>query len=207
MRTPIALLATVGIAASAQAEVVFSNLGPGDSFNTNGNLVVGAASGLGDLFGDIDRGDEFVPTGSGAISTIEIALGRFTGANEFSLTLYDDASGTPGSVLWSSGAILGQMLPSALEAPPISVDVGGAASVTAGSRYWLIADVGEDTEATWKWNEAITFDNLQARSVDGGPFEILTGQVRGAFRVTTIPSPAGLAIAGMGGLLATRRRR
>lgn len=199
----LAIIVSAGIAAGASAQVIFDNFGAGDTYQSgSGWTISGSGSPVGT---DWDQGDGFTPSQGGAVATIEIAMGLVTGPNEFSLTLYDDNAGVPGTAIWSSGPIVGQMGSFGNMNPPIAVNVGGAANVFAGSQYWLVASSADTTWAAWNQN-SISDIGPHVNSQNGGPWNA-SNTTRGAFRVTLVPSPAGLALLGMGGLVAVRRRR
>lgn len=199
----IALLVSAGVAATASAQVVFDNFGAGDTYNTGSGWTI---SGINSAVGqDFDQGDAFIPSASGAVATIELAIGLVTGPNDFNITIYDDASGAPGTALWNSGAIVGQMGSFGSNNAPVVVNVGGAVNVFSGSQYWVIASSNDATWAAWNINS--TGDvGPHAFESNGGGFNI-SNTDRGAFRVTLVPAPASLALLGAGGLIAVRRRR
>jgi hypothetical protein len=202
MRTLLGLM-VIGllVAAPASAQtIVFDNM-PGDDYNPGtGHTISGASSPVGS---DFDQGDQFMPSASGNLSDVWVAMGHVTGLNEFELWLTDDAGGTPGTTLWSSGAIKDLMGPFGSLNPPVHISVDGGPMLTAGSSYWLLASVADDTWAAWNWNN-IGDEGLHASRQNMGGWGVGDG-TRGAFRIA-VPEPTTLMLL-LGGLPLIRRRR
>ncbi len=170
-------------AAGASAQVVFDNFDAGDAYNVGTGWTVSGIDSI--LATDWDAANGFVSNVSGPIATIDIAIGHVTGANEFILSIHDDAGGQPGAALWTSPPIIGQMGSFGADNPPITVNVAGAVSIAAGQLYWVVASGGSDTWAAWNLN-SIGDLGPHRSSNDGGQTWTFGGDSdeRGVFRVT-----------------------
>lgn len=205
------LIAVAGLllvtAAAAPAQVLFSNLGPGDSFDSSvGWILSSSASACG-----IDQqiATSFVPSSTASLGTVELALDLFGGgANEIDIAVMTDAAGVPGATLESihlSGAIPGS---------PALVTATSALNpvLTGGTTYWVAALVGLDTCGAWWFNN--TGDLDIAGSFDSGAsWSGFPGLTAGALRVSgtaVVPEPTTLGLLGalvIATPLALRRRR
>jgi len=185
-------------AASAHADVLFSNLGPGDSFNCcNGWTVSTAAS---PVHADLAVGIGFVAAADGDVSQIDIALGH-AGGNDASATLH----------LWTSafGSELGSWtlsnLPSFGGNSLASISGITGVHLSSGASYILVAQANADGWQAWNQNTTGGSGPFYTNGGGGG------SNTQGAFRITggAIPEPAAwaLMLVGFGGLGAALRRR
>lgn len=203
--------ALLACALPAGAAVVFSNLGPGDSYSASG-YAVGAP------FvepTDFDVATAFTPTGNFALSTIELGMTHVTGGNELDIFFAADAAGAPGGVLESfhlSNAVPGVLDPQS----PVLVTSLLTPLLVSGTQYWVIASSpAVPSSITWGYNTTADFGPTADR-VNGGPWAVFPGDLRGAMRITgttvaAIPEPStyALMLAGLGlvAFAAQRRRR
>src|SRR5262249_48593365 len=89
----VLLLFTTG---TVRADVIYNNLGPGDTYQTG----VGWTLGLPGTYQDV--GNRFTPAGTSyTLDTIALALGYVTGTNAVDVALMTDAGGLPGLVIES----------------------------------------------------------------------------------------------------------
>jgi hypothetical protein len=188
------LLIIWGAAIPSQADsIVFSNLGPGDSYQGGSGYTVGN---LGAGGGYRVYGFAFtVGATSTDLGTIGVAVGFVTGTNQLTINLDADSGGSPGSVI-ESFTLNGAM-------PPFGTYSMGnlvtATSVlhpllTAGSQYWVVVSVPNDgtSQAAWALNS----------TGDMGPFaiysngtEIVNGTgLRGAMLITGVPEPSSIVM-------------
>ena len=198
-----AVAAAMALTSVSTADVIFNNFGEGDTYQTGTGWTLSDGAPLGN---DTDQGDAFtVVGGSYFLDQIDVAIGLVTGINRIFLDLYDDAGGQPGSVL-DSAVIDGQMGQFGGANAPIVALFSGGTLLVEGVQYWVIASTDVDTWAAWNLNS----------TNDIGPHAIrqnmgawgISDNTRGAFRVIgTLPAPGALALFGLAGLGARRRRR
>lgn len=199
------ILGVVAMAGVAQADTAFDNFGPGNTFNcctgwtiSGGKSVVGA---------DYDQGEQFTALADGKINFIDIAMGFVTGTNNFFVDLHEDAGGQPGKIIasWTGGSMPG--FGSVSDKPVNIVNNDPNATLVAGTNYWLVASVPDDTWAAWNWNSIGDVGGHAFRQANGS--WNISQTTRGAFRidVSRIPAPGAATLAGLAGLVAMRRRR
>jgi hypothetical protein len=151
----------VGAALPVASQTIFSNFGPGRSYDCCSAWDVSEA-GTGFLF---ETANGFTPSAGGQISRIDIALSNLTGTNNATVELAQDSGGLPGAVI-RSWSVAGQ--------PPFgsccavtTINVSPLIPVGAGHQYWLIAIAGpnvqNDTFDTWNftYNDANTGPIMQ----------------------------------------------
>ena len=212
MTVAIGLL-LIGVAATPApaGSVIFSNLGPGDSYS--GQVVYAVGYAFGGVLGDYVPASGFtVGATSMYLSTIQVAAGLQTGTNQLTIDLDADSGGIPGATL-ESFTITGAM-------PPLgtvsSDNLVVATSVlhpllTAGSLYWVVLNAPSTTFAGWNLNSI----------GDMGPFYytrrgqvIISGtETLGAMLITgqAIPEPSSIVLVSTGAVVilgcGLRRRR
>jgi hypothetical protein len=211
-RVTIAFGALALVAPStASADIIFSNLGPGNSYNTSSGNPVGF-----DFFsGDQDaQADSFFPLIDATLSSVSIALKSFSGTNAFPVTisLTSSAGGLPGAVLESW-----IIPPGTLQAFGSSGNLAVLTSVlhpalSIGGQYWVTAFGGAGDPLVWNLSN-VADPNPTATSVNGGATWNRLGLTPGALRVegtaTAVPEPATLVLTAtvMFGIAACTRRR
>ena len=152
---------TIGLAAAVlllglgrtHGAVVFSNFGPGDTYNTASGYILGTVNGYayGDAF-DIVSPDDVI------LQSIELAVGLSSGPNELDVALRADASGLPGVVI-EAFHFTGAMGLFGDSNPPLIANSVLQPTLQAGERYWVTASVPYDpgnpnatTTAIWNRN-------------------------------------------------------
>ena len=226
--TFIVAIALAGFASSAHSDVIFSNLGPGDSFNVSSHS---RASGLNRTsVGEYDvTGIGFTPQFDFRLDGVEIAGSRSGSPTSFSLRI-------------AEGIFGGQTRPQPnetkiIEAINISSGVPGSAAVftiqsadrpllLSGILYWFYM-VATDDDALFQWNngdDTFAADTLPAYfgrshgpNPSGNPWgigDVIPGlQAANAIRVNGTPvavsEPTTVAILTLGllGLGLVRRRQ
>ena len=142
----VVLALTLG-AQPGRAGIVYSTLGPKNSYDTSGGAVIGGPDSFEGFFAS---GFSFSPSATVNLSRIDIAIGLITGANSFNLALRaaDGASGGPGTVL-ESLTVTGRMGLFGNNNPLIGLDSATHPLLQTGATYWLVATAGGDTVAGW----------------------------------------------------------
>jgi len=212
----MAVMAAIALyAVPLRAEIIHSNLGPGDSFDPASGWVVATLA-------SIDHVDQAIAMPFTVIGTnytftsAELAMWLVGGTSPLEISLTADASGVPGDVI---------------ETISVNLPVGDPAlvtatstlnpSLTAGSIYWIAAVASGDLSSVWKFAGppgTPTFGTV-GYSYDGGsswsissttpPRDPLTSNEEAAFRVNgaAVPEPlsAWLLVSGLVGLMAIKR--
>ena len=92
---PAALLCSICLfPVAANAQTVFDNFGPGNTFQTS---IGWTESGPTSSVGTASQGEGFTPSSTGLLSSIDIALGHVSGTNDAHLFLADGVPGTLGT--------------------------------------------------------------------------------------------------------------
>jgi hypothetical protein len=183
-------------ARSARAGVLYSNLGPGNTYTQSSGLTVDVSH---------NAAGSFRPTATGALGALELALGynvnEPTPQNLFHIELAADSSGSPGPLLEDLGVL----------ASPTGFGTSNNALVTAlsathplltvGTLYWIEAinvppgpnNVG--TDGAWNANNTGDVSAADTR-FNGGAWQLAGNNV--AFRVdSTVPEPASFVRVGL----------
>lgn len=196
----------------AYADVIFSDFGPGNTFQTNvGNTICG--TGTFNCAGNptpLSGANSFTPTGSYTLSSISLATALVTGTNQLVVSLMPDAGGIPGTPVetWTFTNAM-QLQPTILSASSV-----GSVVIDAGTQYWLAASApGDGTWAVWFLN-SIGLTGTQASRVGSGAWFATSGNTLAAFSLdgtplAPIPEPSSLVLltSGLAGLMAVVRRR
>ena len=214
----IAVLAVLAVSGAAFGNTIIHNklMGPGYTWSNGW----GSSSGGQNLFGGyndyavVDRVS--VPPGFNAIT--EIKTTSISANNYF-------FGGAP--VLATKAAVyvtqnLTSGTPTLVDVGVVSVKIGndgygiamvemtwtGNIAVIGGQDYYIglraFPAAGEPNE--WYYQHDSSFSGGPYQSAFGGPFAPLGG-VATSMQVSAVPAPASLALVGLGGLVAARRRR
>jgi hypothetical protein len=164
--------------AAARADTVFSNLGPGSSFNNaNGWQVSGPGFGV-----DQDVAGTFtVGANSFTLTSAELALVLAGAPNLLNIYLLNDVLGAPGSTVLASTTVSG-ISTSAFAL--VTANFGGAFTLAANTSYWLVADADSTTFAGWSRNT--TGDAPVAARINDGPWTLFSADAP-AFRINGTP--------------------
>jgi hypothetical protein len=188
-------------AGQARADVLYSNLGPGESYVQSQGW---AESGPNTFIGTTRQAIAFTVGGADAIfDGARLAVGLALGANEIEIRLYNSAGVQPGTVI-EAMHLSGQMPRLGMFGSGHLLTLQSALHplLRAGETYWLLPFASGDTLAAWN-------ENTQGGN---GPFAVsnqvepvtwtVTTQNQGAFEVngtpSPVPEPSGLALAGVG---------
>jgi hypothetical protein len=193
----------------ARGGIVFSDFGPGDTYNnTIGGYSIGGASGA---FGQVDiQGATFTAGLTGTLSEIDVPFNNQGWPGLFNLGLYaNDGTGKVGALLeWFQN-----VGPATTSSGIFSVSSSLHPLLTTGDAYWLIATPADPSTAVyWNENSIPTYGTMYTDI--NGSVAYLTGQLLPAFRViaaTSVPEPSSLLLLSVGGLALvgarSRRRR
>ena len=196
-----------GLPGAAKAELIFSNLGPGDSYNRKWGWAYGTTP-RPVLFHDV-AGAAFRAGGDFVVDKVEVALEWTFDHAQVDVQLAADAGGQPGAALETFHLTTGT------ERPTMVLLSAGSAlhpRLTAGAAYWLVVS-SPDTTGSWMWGNT-TGPHFAAE--DGRMLSVGTAE-QGAFRISghpvvgTVPAPPALLLGGFDVLglcgYAWRRRR
>ena len=203
------LIIAIGCAARVHAAVIYSNLGPNDSFSTSPGTypVWNLTSG-----GFIERAAAFTVPGSQNVQfgSAELGFHLQTGTNSANVKLAADASGNiPGSIIES----INISLPPPSANPTIVTATSNTnPTLIAGNTYWIIASVNfPGTMATWGPNTTNTpGGNATRTNFQNGQWFAQPPFGQGSMRINSleIPEPAACALVAIGlACIAGMRRR
>jgi hypothetical protein len=191
------LFIAVGAGAARADTVIFSNFGPGMSFNPNSGLVV---SGSGDSSPQVVA-QGFTSTGNFNFSSAQLAFRRSTGSGPIQILLETDAGGMPGTIIES----LNLNMAASPFASVVTVNSMLQPLLQSGVNYWLVAYAPADTFAAWcdSVGDVSTADNFAINHIPSptGPWiSDLPGYIRSAFQingeVASTPEPSALLLFG-----------
>lgn len=159
---------------------IFSNLGPSTmAYIANGYYVAGPLSALGS--------SQFIALpfkpamASHAMQLRAAVAWNSLGANQVNLSLYNDASGVPGTKI--AGPVTVKSLPTFGTCCKVAAGTITSTALTAATQYWIVADTpatgtGSDSEDVWN---AVNQLNIAGNVAAGGWF---------AFAANLIPAGA-----------------
>ena len=186
-------------------DVIFGNLGPGTSFDTNiGWAVAGPTSLFAMLLGGRPEsvGKSFTPSANFDLSQVLVPLVSNAGTNGVHVFLESSTSGLPGAIL-ESWSVAGLSSVPTLQ----NVSASGVLPLSGGTLYWIVvAPIAPDTSAGWMFNDTgdsseFAFDNGSGWSVFDPGGQCSAGHcVSPALEVTgtAVPEPSTLLLLGAG---------
>ena len=188
----LAVLVVVTTSTRAQAGVIYSDLGPGDSFQTGVGWTIDPISPLGPGTVRQEVAMSFiVPAGFDYIFTsLDIALNRFglVGLGSLDLLLTNDSAGIPGTVIETLS----------VTNPPdglFNVVSVSTPTLTAGTTYW-IATQSLDYVGAWNYNNTSAIGLATFSHDNGSSWNSPTTETLGAFRINgnQVPEPSSVVL-------------
>jgi hypothetical protein len=180
----------------AWAYVLFSNLGPGDTYDGTQGYSVSAIGSEAAM--EVAQAMPFTPTSSASLRSIELAVQLASGTNAVNVQLLNDNGNSPGSVIETYLAV-DQMVPFDMTSAGSLVKVDSLINpvLTAGTQYWVAAFPGApDNWSIWTLSNSDV--RPTAESLDGGvTWTVFPSSPVAAFRVNAVPEPASLTISSL----------
>jgi len=180
-------------------DVIFSNLGPGNSFDTSTAwAIAGPTSVFAMLLGDHPEsvGKSFTPSANFDLTQVLLPLESTAGTNGVDVFLENSHSGLPGTIL-ESWSVTG------LSSTPKLEDLSASSlqPLSGGMTYWIVvAPLAPDTSAGWMFND--TGDSSEFAFNEGSGWNVFNGGGGGspALEVTgtAVPEPSTLLLIGAG---------
>jgi hypothetical protein len=212
MYRPLNVLSALGLAAAAllapavaQAGIVFSNFGPGLSFNA----LSGAPAGNAFDGNNYAEADSFTPAATSVFDSLLIALSCVTTCPAaLTVTLAADNASAPGAAIESfviAGSSLGAF---GVAHAPLSLSSVLHPGLAAGTVYWVTVKTTLANAVAWNLNVVGDTSSTGISSDGGATWFAPSGQTPGAFSVNSpVPEPAAWAGLLAGGVLIGWRRR
>ncbi len=178
---------------------VYNSFGPGNTYVTYADWGVFGASSPG---GFVGHAESFVPSVSGNLETLQVAVGQLSGGTGLvNFSVAADSGGTPGATLESFMNVLAP--PSSSSSFLVTMNSITQPLLQAGSTYWLCAEPAEATTAIgWFVNNQGYANEYSQESPPGvwTSAPVIIG-ANGVFDVAVIPVPepsmARLAMLGL----------
>jgi hypothetical protein len=182
----------------AEAATVFTNFGPGLTYDINsGNPVGNAFDG-----NNYAEANTFSPSSSGSLQSLLIALSCAFGCPfPVSVSLTADGGDQPGVILESFSVAGPALGPIGVPNAPILLNSVLLPQLFAGTQYWVAVSAPLTDSASWNLNTTGDVSD-QAMSADGGATWFSpSGNTPGALEVDAVPEPGTSALLVGGGLL------
>jgi hypothetical protein len=168
-----------------KSATIYSNLASaypdGLYFSGEGDTLCGPSCAIGE---QIWVGTQFTPTSTATATEVDAATGYIEGTDEVVLNIYSDASGVPGTALWSGNA---KSLPTFGDCCGLATaKIKGGLSLTGGTPYWVVATTNsKDANFFGAWNLATTnqVTGVLAAGNEGSGWDAYTTTLPPAFAV------------------------
>jgi hypothetical protein len=191
----VTLLSSLMAGVPLCADTLYTDLGPGDTWNSFSAYV-----------GDAFFGTTFTASATGFLENILLPVeSNVDFANIDSVGLYEDSSGEPGTLLESWEALL----PAEGGVPPLT-DLTSLENplLTAGTQYWLVIDA-PSSGVVWDLNNQGVNGGAWSGTSLHGMSQIFSGDATPAIQLTSMPEPSSAVFCGLAflGLIVFRLRR
>jgi hypothetical protein len=190
------ILFLLGVPLLGRADILFSDYGPGDSYNTGNGWTVG----MGVTVNDLQPAAAFTPSVTDTLSEVDVSVGYLSpGTNGVTVNLLNSAGGIPTGKPLETWALT-DLPPFGSSGQVETLDsVGPPVSLVHGKTYWLqLAPADLTTDASWYLSDSsvgsIYVDN------SGGPIYMVETQDLPAFRIlgpSVVPEPSFFLPIGM----------
>lgn len=185
----------------SQADILFNNFGPGDTYNTT--LALRVAGGTSGAPSEQESAVGFMPNATAQIGSIDFVASLFRGTNEITLSLVNNNQGVPDTVssTLESWTFTGQMGQFGTTAPILTADSILNPLLQAGTFYWLVMSPPvSDTWAEWNVNSIGDIGPVSFSFDGGSTWSVGQPASRGVFRVnsTAVPEPSTILLLGAG---------
>jgi hypothetical protein len=151
--------------APIKGTVIFDSIGSGGYNCCSGWTVSGPSSVIGE---QIWSADQITPSVSGKVKEIVMGVGYVTGNNAAELAIYSDASGLPGTMLWS-GDVSNLPVFGSTGTTTVSAKVKPAVKIKANTPFWVAVQTDTNSSNTWDaWNDSNTTNAPLAQNTGSG---------------------------------------
>ena len=192
-------------AAPLSAGVIYSNLGPGDSFSPNSGWVVATLASQDHVDQAIAMPFTVVGTNY-TFTSAELAMYVAHGTSPLNISLTADAGGLPGDVIETMSVSILNSEPTLITATSSLLP-----TLTAGSTYWITAVASGNLSSAWMFADELgmpifgtvgySYDSGDSWSTSSTtpPRDPLTSNEEAAFRVngSPVPEPSSLILLGL----------
>lgn len=195
----------LGAAGVSQAAVVFEQLP---------DLETGYFSDSAGNYPYQRMAENFTLGAAASIGTITVWAGYYPNniqSDNFTVYIHADAGGLPGAVLYSGAPASASVVDSGFDGFGCDIyestlTLASPFNAAAGTQYWVSIDNATGLGSDWAWVTTNASDFVCAFTLDSGSSWNGFGESL-SLRLTEVPAPSSLALLGLGGLIAGRRRR
>ncbi len=188
MRNLSAIVAFLGVVSTAQATTIFTTFGPGHTFISGGNFLIGSFNPTDNTRQEIAA--SFTPGSTLFLDSILIAAQNLGGTNQ--LTVYLAAGAVePGSAIetFSLTGIPGT-------ATLLTLNSASRPLLSAGTKYWVVLSAADLTNTYDGWNQSFTLGGFAGRTGGSGAWSAASSNLP-AFEVNaSIPEPSTMLLLG-----------
>jgi hypothetical protein len=171
-----------------RADILFSDYGSGDTYNTGNGWTVGMGVTL-----NLQPAAAFTPSVTDTLSEIDVSVGYLSGTNGVTVNLLNSVGGIPTGKPIESWTLTD--LPSFGSSGQVETldSAGPPVSLVHGKTYWLqVAPADGTTDASWYLSDSSVGSIYVANS--GGPVYMVRTQDLPAFQIlgpsVVVPEPA-----------------